>query len=576
MRKIKFNAEFASEVMNVIPAGYIDKTVCGCGLTTVALENSVDTIIAVPSVELIRNKVAQYPNTRSNNVLLGVYGGVSNDDIEEYVTNNSPIKIMVTYDSLWKVEHLLDTCHFVIDESNKLLSNSSLKSKSKANVKSVDITTKVFEVAEKYKDTVSFISATPTPLEYMPKWVSEIEQIKIEWENTIKATPILLERTYPYKALISEILNPLNENGSIIMGNTTIKKVIVFINSVDSIVKLSKEAQLQKEDVAIIAANSIDNDLKIRGYNRLINPKKLPKYTFVTSSGFEGIDLEDSEAISVVVSNTAKSYQMIDILTDLKQAISRQRNKKNPNYSKFVYIYNQSIFSKSKEELEGELNSKYDSIINAIYLWDVAKQEDKRSGFKYTEENEDFITYTNYVPETESYVVNKNLFQADKYFILNVREQYSNGFDIKGGYSKYDIVENPEVINDIDYKGMVDIYNETGNIEKYNYKFEYYNLIMNCVKLYDKVWSDQTYAKKMVEEYHNEYARIILTLKSKFQEGKIYSVKTVKNILQEVYSEYNLTRSAKSTDLQEFMQVREFRTNQGRYVEVINKYKTVK
>lgn len=576
MKNLKFKAEYASDVMSVIPAGYIDKTVCGCGLSTVALENSVDTIIAVPSVELIRNKIAQYPNSRSSNVILGVYGGVSKSDIEEYLSKNSPIKIMVTYDSLHRIEHLLDVCHLVIDESNKLLSSSELKSKSKSTSKTVDITTKVFDIAERYKDTVSFISATPTPLEYMPTWVSEIEQIKMEWENTIKATPILLERTYPYKSLTNEILRPLNTENVLNLGNTTIKKVIVFMNSVESIVRVCKDSELSKEDVAIIASTSIENDVKIKGYNRLSNPNNLPKYTFVTSSGFEGIDLNDDDAISVVVSNTSKSYQMIDVLTDLKQAISRQRNKKNPNYSKFVYLYNQSIFSQTKEELEAELDDRYSSLVNAIYLWEVAKTSDKRSGFKYTEDNKDFITYTNYTEENETYTINENLFKADRYFILNIREQYQKGFDIKGDYTSYEVIEKPEIIADVDYKGMVELYNATGDIEQYSYKYDYYKLINDCVKLYGKVWTDQTYAKKMVEEYHNEYGRLILTLRTKFQEGKIYAIKTVKTILQEVYNEYQISRTAKSTDLQEFMLVREFRSNQGRYVEVINKYKTVK
>ncbi len=48
----KYEAEYASEVLSSIPTGYIDKTVCGCGLTTVALENAESVIIAVPSIEL--------------------------------------------------------------------------------------------------------------------------------------------------------------------------------------------------------------------------------------------------------------------------------------------------------------------------------------------------------------------------------------------------------------------------------------------------------------------------------------------------------------------------------------------
>ena len=42
---------------------------------------------------------------------------------------------------------------------------------------------------------------------------------------------------------------------------------------------------------------------------------------------------------------------MVNLLTDLKQATSRQRNKRNPNYNTFIYIFNQNNFDKSEQEL---------------------------------------------------------------------------------------------------------------------------------------------------------------------------------------------------------------------------------
>lgn len=69
---LKFDAEYASEVLSEIPNGYINKTVCGCGLTTVALENKFNTIIVVPTIYLTNNKVEQYPNERCAYNILGV------------------------------------------------------------------------------------------------------------------------------------------------------------------------------------------------------------------------------------------------------------------------------------------------------------------------------------------------------------------------------------------------------------------------------------------------------------------------------------------------------------------------
>lgn len=546
---VKYQAEYASEVLETVPLGFIDKTLCGCGLTTVALESKESVIIAVPSQALIENKVVQYPNERCSYKLLGVMSGISTDNVENYVRENKVLKILVTYDSLYKVEYLLDRCRLIIDESDKLLSSSNLKSTSKRNSKDVDVTTKVFDLAKKYKDTVSFISATPTPLEYLPDWISEIPNIKMEWSNTTKATPILMERTYPFKSLIQEVLSPMELLGGVVLGDTTITKAIIFMNSVANIIKVIREAKLKSDDVAIVVGNSIKNDTKINGYNRLKDPTKLPKYTFITSTGFQGIDLVDKEAVSVVVSNTTKSYFMIDMLTDMKQAISRQRDKNNPNYNKFVYLYNQSIFSKSEDELLSEIDKRKKNITEALKLWEFAKAEDIQGGFQYTEEHTDFITYTNFNIDTEEYVLNKNLFNADKYFIINTRNQYSKGFDIRGNFESSDIITSPEIIKTINYEEMVKAYENGEDITKYQYKVDYYNLIQDCVKLYSKVWSNYTYAKAMVKNYKNNYGKLVVTTHNEFKLNKFYSNVEVKNKLQEIYDKIGLNRKAKANDI---------------------------
>lgn len=575
MKILKFKSEFASQEIKVLPAGYIDKTICGCGLTTVALENDVSTIIAVPSIELIRNKVAQYPNKRCSNEILGIYGNVSQQQIEDYCLlssiQNTPLKIMVTFDSLKRIDDYLTEnnykFHLVIDESNKLLSSSKLKSISKGS-KSVDIITNVFQIAEKYKDTVTFVSATPTPLEYLPEWVFEIDQIKMEWSNVIKASPILMERGNPYRSLSQEILIPLKNDGYVSLNDSEIEKVIVFMNSVDSIVTAIKSANLDKDDVAIISANSVRNDIKIRGYNRLTDPTNLPKYTFVTSSSFEGIDLNDDKAISIVVSNTAKNYQMLDMLTDVKQAISRQRIKSNPHYNKFVYIYNQSIFNKSSESLLNDLNATESKIKASISLYDTAKEVNNTKGFIT---NEEFDNYSNYDETTDSYELNSNLFNADKYFILNVKEQYRKGFDIKGCYSESEIITSPIVILTASYKDVAENYLKTGNFNGYKHLSNYINIITTTAKLYNKVWIDLYYAKEMIDSRGDDFKQIKVEFNKKFKVGKSYTNKEAREEILIIYKSFDLDRKAKPSDLNEFFEIKNKKISGTRKVQIISK-----
>ena len=67
--------------------------------------SNLDTIIAVPTIALVDNKINQYPNERYKGSIFGVKGGISDKDIEKYIYQQRvlkmPIKIMVTYDSLY-------------------------------------------------------------------------------------------------------------------------------------------------------------------------------------------------------------------------------------------------------------------------------------------------------------------------------------------------------------------------------------------------------------------------------------------------------------------------------------------
>ena len=68
------------ELDNELPENCIfNKGKTGCGATTLAIENRISTLIAVPTVNLIKNKLPEHAD------LLGVYGGVTNQEIADYL-----------------------------------------------------------------------------------------------------------------------------------------------------------------------------------------------------------------------------------------------------------------------------------------------------------------------------------------------------------------------------------------------------------------------------------------------------------------------------------------------------------
>lgn len=557
IQTLEFNTEFCgqSKGFNKIPNGYIDKQICGCGLTSVALENEDNNIIAVPTKNLVINKVNQYPNQRFNGFILGVYGNITNQDIQNYLKlcsqNEQPIKIMVTFDSIYKVVNLLNICNLIIDESNQLFKYIGLKIDGKEEI---DCYNYLLDIAEKYKDKVSFVSATPIPVEYFPKWVQDLDQYRFTFKNTIEVRKMLMQRNKPYQALKDEIIRPLNQTGSIVIGDRQISKVIVFINSVKTITAIIRDCKLNKDDIAIICGDSIKNDCKIRGYNRIEKYNDLPKYTFITSSGFQGIDLYDEQAINIVVSSTKSSYTMINLLTDLKQAFSRNRCKTNPNYNRCIFIYDVNNFDKSEQELLKEIETTEKEITYNCDLLNRLDGEEYQATLNRFQESSVFKYYTLY--KNNKWYLNELAFNADKFFILETRKQFQKNIVLPYFSNEDIIIDKPKTVNPFSYNSILDKYKEFINNSDIAFTeeekaTEYYRLIDKYYKRFKSFTYNITYCRKMLESYNDNWLCLYNEVQNKISKQR-YKLKDVKEILNAIYNKHNLKRKAKETDLNEF------------------------
>lgn len=603
---LSFSCNYAGEDSDfrVIPAGYINKTVCGCGLTSVAIESSENCIIAVPNVCLVVNKVSQYfncqlvggcvGNGRFSGEVFGVYGNVTSRDVDNYVSRvrraGSPIKILATYDSLWKCEQYLRTdgcmdsnlCHLIVDECDKLLGYVSLKVSSKRNGDDKDAITYLLGLAERCKCSVSFISATPVDVSYLPEWVKSIAQIELRWSNVAKITPITMKRSYPFRALCDEVIMPIKKEGYVSLGDRSFGKVIVFINSVGKILDIIKDCGLGSDECGVICGDTVSNDFRLRGYNRIVDCNNLPRYTFVTSSGFQGIDLVDREAMNVVVSCTRKVYQMVDINTDLIQATSRQRDRCNPNFDRFVFIYNQNVFEKSEEELVSELNKVYDRINdNCNTLSGMAKCcREYESAVATFNQSVDFCRYT--YKEDGVYVLNSLVFNAEKYQILETRKWYSEGFNFVSNISSGVV---PIVVecsrksrlfsyNSIlqKYKGSIDT---KGDVDLSVFSVEElssgnFKIVDDYYKFYGSFSDNSYHAKNKLKCVGNVDSQFKCDVQHLFFPGR-YTLSEIKGKLNEVYRSYGMKRKAKDYDLEEFgYEYKRVRPHGYVFIQIIN------
>lgn len=323
------------------------------------------------------------------------------------------------------------------------------------------------------------------------------------------------------------------------------------------------------------------NDVKIKGYNRLQNPAKLPKFTFITSVGFQGIDLYDKDAFSIVVSNTGATFTMVDMLTDMKQAISRQRMKENVNYGKYGFIYNQNVFSKTEEELIKEMNKIESSIKQAINLHKMAKDSGNIDGFDLlAKDSKDFKTYTIYNQDEDIYELNQMAFNADKYMILELRKQFTDGFDVRASFADSEIVEcNVKMAKEVTYADLVKYFKcsmdlDTQKVDwaEYSTRTEWIDIIEKCWSLFGKTWTNVTVAKEMIENYNNEFNQLGIKIRAMFSVGQRYSRADIKSRLDNLYKKHNVTRKAKHTDLSDYFETKEVKSTGGeRFIEILRR-----
>ena len=146
---------YLGQFLNELPVNCLfDKGRTGCGGTNLAIENDKDTIIAMPYVALIKNKISQH-----GDIILGVHGETTSEEITDYIMKVGKKKIAVTYDSLERLVTVLsdnginvfERFFLLVDEWHVLFNSYVFRNKA---VK------KVLSLARNFNE-VTYMPATP-------------------------------------------------------------------------------------------------------------------------------------------------------------------------------------------------------------------------------------------------------------------------------------------------------------------------------------------------------------------------------------------------------------------------------
>ena len=315
------------ELKNRLPINCLfDKGITGCGGTTIAIENEKNTIIAMPYVNVIKNKVEQYPNDRSNNELLGIYEGISNDDILDYINTHEIKKIAVTYDSLERLISLLlekgidvyNDYYLLVDEYHVLFNSYAFR---KNAIK------RVLKQSRLFKE-VTYMTATPIEKQFMLKELKNLPVIEVQWKNVdiVNVKPIITNQ--PIRAVCQLIKNAIE--------GKTFGNLHFFVNSVEFIADAIRISGLPPELVRVICSTNErlkkgqkSNQRKLGdNYKIETTTDNVKRINFYTSTCFEGCDIYDENGKVYIVSDKRKSHTLLDISTLVIQICGRIRDSK--------------------------------------------------------------------------------------------------------------------------------------------------------------------------------------------------------------------------------------------------------
>lgn len=412
-KQYKYLGEVPEFKENGLPSGFlIDKGKVGCGGTSLALEDNRNTIICVPFVSLIKNKMYKY-NTDDCIKVLGVYEGVSKSDIKKYIANTSGAKkIMCTYDSLQKVAEVTGYDYYLlVDELHLLFIQYVFRNKA------------VKTVLNLYKNFSqwSFLTATPIEADLMLEELKDIPTYKVNWEDTTEIS-VKAIKCKQVLASIKTITKDFLEGR--VFGNAHI-----FVNSVETIASIIKACNLDNSNTRIIFSKNNQKYKNVcQGVNNGNTTDQVKKINLYTSTCFEGCDLFDEEGKIYIISEGNKANTLYDISTQIRQIAGRIRNT---HYTSITHLYSSTRYNTDltfddykKVVLEEEKKAK--SYITKVNNDEEIKVGTKLSTYAYVYKDE----------ETGIFEFDPNLMKLDIFNYKCLHHTYSLSANISNEYTK--------------------------------------------------------------------------------------------------------------------------------------------
>ena len=614
----------------------INKSVTGCGFTTYCLLNNENVILISPRITLIKNKIEQI-NKPKNKLLFYFDRELSPsskkksdkktekliEDLFNYCTKcvktNTPIKLLVTYDSFSILATILEkdfgydisnNFRLVIDESHTLIKDIKLKEYSNKCVLS-NFIRNLFHYSN-----LLFITATPI-IEYIsqiPEFMAnKVEYIELAWDNIAPVNTRKFGCKNPVDAfdkIYSNYIKHKDSSGrlyfdAIYYGNSESAysyEAVIFLNSVLDIKRIvnkyvNKLGCINVSDITIICANSAENRSILKKTNENLEiTTSIPKegdphtvWTFVTRTAFEGVDFYSPCASTFIIANYNVECLSLDIASDIPQIIGRQRLKTNPFRNTLNIFYTNNVSIISEEAFQEYRKRKMEYSQMQMDVWRETKDNLKDIALTNltctinTYPNDLYLKTINGYPEIDNLIILSENYSRDvqrnhqTWYSIQPAEPVINmlGQKINELKAKLDDIEGEKKTRDrirlvLDYVlkyselkiGILKMLSEThyGDIARY----------FNDLPL-DKISALGCDPWKLDQEMKNLTDKKDLheLVELVFERGETYLVKDVKWMLQEIYDRAGILKVAKATDLPSYISCKAVQKNKRKAYKIL-------
>lgn len=609
IRKIPTNVNYLSDWQDfdsILPRGKVilNKSICGCGCTEAYLRNDMPVILVSPRKELINCKVKKknrlrpvhYFDRSNNNVDVKV----TRDKLRQYLSTQQPgfvPKIMVTYDSLKIVLDflvqlgLLTYFSIIVDEFPCIFTDAKIKG-------NVELT--MIRRLNELSNHVIFISATPINDIYLDE-TSEFRNVPIytlQWpEERYRKVWLNKQVMRSTREACSSVIQDFYAKGyfkSTIVDGVEVfsTEALFFLNSVVDIIAIIKKFKLTPDDATVICSEDDRNIIRLKevGFDighasdELDYKTENKPFTFITKASFEGTDFYSDCSSTYVFADPGKENLSLDISIDLTQIAGRCRTETNPFRDMITYFYKTSK-EKDIDRFEDEVNRRIKETSDFLFKYgntnDTAFLKKLKSAQEKEKYKSDYIDVIESVDECGEPVLTMegNIYAklADLRGIEILRMQYKNNFSVfvtlqNNGFN----TSNPlagnngnelnaflsNFMSDNNFVRKMKLYVDFLEIHPelkpdveaipqipMSYKDYYNNLSAKRIK--ELGYRERAITIEIAKERSHDNIKNVLT--SILIPGKKYTSSALKSIIQQVYDNLKVLRTAKGTDIEEYI-----------------------